>query len=151
MQSAPVFLYLLTFCLWRQRNDYRFKSKPPSAVGLITSIKGRLTFYSPLFFKHYRSRRRRRFFQRRWGANGYIGKVVGDSFLRFFIFIATELFLFVCCLWSACVSLPFAPFGRPCWLVVVSSFLEVFAGVRSSLVRVYLLVAPLGRLCLFHS
>ena len=34
---------------------------------------------------------------------------------------------------------------------VVSSFLEVFAGVRSFLVRVYLLVAPLGRLCLFHS
>ena len=83
MQSAPVYLSLLTFCLWRQRNEYRFKSKPPSAVGLITSIKGRLTFYSPLFFKHYRSRRRRRFFQRRWGANGYIGKVLGDSFLRF--------------------------------------------------------------------
>ena len=76
-------LSLLKFCLWRQRNDYRFKSKPPSAVGLIASIKGRLSFDSPLFLKHYRSRRTRRFFQRRWGANRYIGKVVGDSFLCF--------------------------------------------------------------------
>ena len=76
-------LSLLKFCLWRQRNDYHLKSKPPSAVGLIASIKGRLSFDSPLFFKHHRSRRGRRFFQRRWGANGYIGKVVGDSFLCF--------------------------------------------------------------------
>ena len=78
-----VFCYLLSllkFFVWCQRNDYRFRSKPPSAVGLITSIKGRLSFYLPLFFKRFRSRRRRRFFQRQWGANGRIGKVVGDSF-----------------------------------------------------------------------
>ena len=71
-----VFCYLLSllkFFLWCQRNDYRFRSKPPSAVqGLIASIKGRLSFYLP--------RRRRHFFQRQGGTNGRISKVVGDSF-----------------------------------------------------------------------
>ena len=46
-----VFCYLLSllkFFVWCQRNDYRFRSKPPSAVGLIASIKGRLSFYLPL-------------------------------------------------------------------------------------------------------
>ena len=78
-----VFCYLLSllkFFVWCQRNDYRFHSKPPSAVGLIASIKGRLSFYLPLLFKRFRSRRRRRFFKRQWGANGCIGKVTGDSF-----------------------------------------------------------------------
>ena len=56
-----VFCYLLSllnFFVWCQRNGYRFRSKPPSAVGLITSIKGRLSFYLPLLFKRFRSRRR---------------------------------------------------------------------------------------------
>ena len=61
-------------------NEYRFRSKPASAVGLIASNKGRLSLYLPLLFKRFRSRRRRRFFQRHRGANGRIGKVVGDSF-----------------------------------------------------------------------
>ena len=47
-----VFCYLLSllkFFVWCQSNDYRFRSKPPSAVqGLIDSIKGRLSFYLPL-------------------------------------------------------------------------------------------------------
>ena len=51
-----------------------------SAVGLIASIKGRLSFYLPLLFKRFRSRRRRLFFQRHWGAFSCIGEVVGDSF-----------------------------------------------------------------------
>ena len=79
-RSFCYLLSLLKFFVWCQRNDYRFRSKPPSAVGLIASIKGRLSFYLPLLFKRFRSQRRRRFFQRQWGANGRIGKVVGDSF-----------------------------------------------------------------------
>ena len=79
-----VFCYLrslLEFFVWFQRNDYRFRSKPPSAVqGLIARIKGRLSFYLTLLIKRFRSRRRRRFFQRQGGAKGRIGKVVGDSF-----------------------------------------------------------------------
>ena len=78
-----VFCYLLSllkFSVWCQRNDYAFRSKPPSAVGLIANIKGRLSFYLPLLFKRFRSRSERRFFQRQWGVNGRIGMVVGDSF-----------------------------------------------------------------------
>ena len=40
----------------------------------------RLSFYLTLLIKRFRSRRRRRFFQRQGGANGRIGKVFGDSF-----------------------------------------------------------------------
>ena len=79
-----VFCYLLSlvsFFVWCQSNDYRFRSKPPSAVqGLIASIKGRLSFYLPLLIKCFGSRRRRGFLQRQQGANGRIGKVVGESF-----------------------------------------------------------------------
>ena len=39
-------LSLLKFSVWRQRNEYRFKFKNTSAVGLIDSIKGRLLFVS---------------------------------------------------------------------------------------------------------
>ena len=84
---SRVFCYLLSllkFFVWCQGNDYRFRSKPPSAVGPIASIEGGLSFYLPFLFKHSRSRRRRLFFQRHWGANGCIGKVLGDSsHLRF--------------------------------------------------------------------
>ena len=73
-------LSLLKLFVWSQRNDYHFRSKPPSAVGLIASIKGCLSFYLPLLFKRFRSRRTRRFFQSQGVANGRIGKVVDDSF-----------------------------------------------------------------------
>ena len=59
-----VFCYLqslLKFFVWCQRNDYRFRSKPTSAVGLIASIKGCLSLYLPLLFKQFQSRRRRLF------------------------------------------------------------------------------------------
>ena len=49
-------------------------------VGSAASMKGRLSFYLPPLSKRFRSRRRRCFFQRQWGANGCIGKVVPDSF-----------------------------------------------------------------------
>ena len=61
-----VFCYLLSllkFFVRCQRNDYRFRSNPPSPVSLIASIKGRLSFYLPPLFKRFRSRRRRLFFQ----------------------------------------------------------------------------------------
>ena len=41
-------LSLLKFFVWCQRNDCRFRFKPPSALGFIASIKGRLSFYLPL-------------------------------------------------------------------------------------------------------
>ena len=49
-------------------------------IGSAASMKGRLSFYLPPLFKRFRSRRRRRFFQCQWGANGCISKVVADPF-----------------------------------------------------------------------
>ena len=46
-----------------------------------------MSFYLSLLIKRFRSRRRRRFFQRQGGANGRIGKDVGDihSFVSFLV------------------------------------------------------------------
>jgi len=51
----------------------------PSAINLIASIKARVRFYLPLFFKRFRSHRRRRFFVRQWGGNGTICTVDGSD------------------------------------------------------------------------
>ena len=78
-----VFAYLLNVCkyfVWAQRNDFRFRSVPPSAVRLVAAIKARLRFYLPLFFKRFISSRRRRFFIRQWAANGIFGSFSGSSF-----------------------------------------------------------------------
>ena len=81
-----VFCYLLSllkFFVWCQRNDHRFRSKRPSAVVLIASIKGRLSFYLPLLFKRLRSRRRLRFSN----ASGEPITVSVRSFVTLFISI----------------------------------------------------------------
>ena len=77
-----VFAYLLNVCkffVWVQRNDFRFRSEPPSAVRLIACLKARLRFYLPLFFKRFNSSRRRRFFLRQWCGNGVFGHLSGSS------------------------------------------------------------------------
>ena len=78
-----VFPYLLNvckYCLWLQRNDYRFRSIRPSAVRLLASIKSRATLYLRLFGQRFVSDRRRRFFVRQWGANGSLGSFRGGVF-----------------------------------------------------------------------
>ena len=78
-----VFCYLLNVCkflVWCQRNDHRFRSKRPSALGLLACLKSRVRFHLPLFFRRFVSQRRRRFFQRQWGANGIVGYVSGNTF-----------------------------------------------------------------------
>ena len=80
-----IFVYLLQVCkymVWTQRNDHRFRSVRPSAINLIASIKARVKFYLPLFFKRFRSRRRRRYFTRQRGGNDTIC-TVSDSTLDF--------------------------------------------------------------------
>jgi hypothetical protein len=70
-----VFVYLLhvlKFFIWNQRNDFRFRSIRLGAASLLASLKSRLQFYLPLFFKRFVSRRRKRYFLRQWGANGVI-------------------------------------------------------------------------------
>ncbi len=82
-----IFVYLLLVlkhCIWIQRNDFRFRSIRPSAIGLLASIKARARFHLPLFFKRFHSSRRRRYFQRQWGGNGIICSV-RDSSLVFHI------------------------------------------------------------------
>ena len=132
-----VFCYLLSllkFFVWSQRNDCRFRSKPPSAVGLIASIKGRLSFYSPLLFKRFPSRRRRLFSN----CNGEPMAVSVRSLVTLFIsvflsvvrvclprsplycgllgsvFLFIYLFLLVCVCVSSSLSL--LPLGRLRWL-----------------------------------
>ena len=78
-----VFSYLLNVCkyvVWIQRNDYRFRAEPPSALRLLAILKSRTAFYLPLFFKRFISRRRRRYFLRQWGANGIVGSLRGGVF-----------------------------------------------------------------------
>ena len=78
-----VFSYLLNVCkylVWVQRNDFRFRAEPPSALRLLATLKSRSAFYLPLFFKRFISQRRRRYFLRQWGANGIVGSLHGGVF-----------------------------------------------------------------------
>ena len=158
-------LSLLKFFVWFQRNDYRFRSKPPSAVqGLIARIKGLMSFYLSLLIKRFRSRRRRRFFQRQGGANGRIGKDVGDihSFVSFLVSfervslarlcwlycgLLGSVFFFFFFGWSVCVFPLFAPPRSPSLVVLRFSWALSWLCLSE---RVSILAAPLGRLCWFH-
>ncbi len=73
-----VFAYILNvskFFIWRSRNDFRFRSVRPGAVQVMESVKARVKFNLPLFFKRFKSSRRRRYFHRQWGARGVIASV----------------------------------------------------------------------------
>ena len=76
LRTVPkVFCYIRNVCkffIWSQRNDFSFRSVRPSAVRLICSIKARLHFFLLVFFRLFRSARRRRVFHKQWGANGVI-------------------------------------------------------------------------------
>ena len=85
LRSVPrVFAYLINVCsylVWRQRNDFRFRSIPPSTVRLIALMKARLSFYLPLFAKRFSSRRRRSYFFRQWAAKGMFGSFQDSAFV----------------------------------------------------------------------
>ena len=85
LRSVPrVFSYLVNVCsylVWGQRNDYSFRSIPPSAVRLIAMIKGRLSFHLSLFAKRFKSSRRRSYFLRQWAANGMFGSFIDSAFV----------------------------------------------------------------------
>ena len=77
-----VFVYILNvckFCSWLARNDFRFRSLEPGAIPVIESVKGQVKFHLTVFFKHQRTACRRRFFTRRWGANGVIASFAGGN------------------------------------------------------------------------
>ena len=78
----PVFVYLLNvckFCIWRARNDFRFRAARPSAVYVMERVKSRVRLYLPLFFRRFRSDRRRRYFVRQWGARGVVASLRNDA------------------------------------------------------------------------
>ena len=80
----PVFSYLLNvskYYIWLARNDFRFRAVRPGAIEVISSIKNRLKFILLLFFKRFKSPRRRRFFNRCWGASSVVARVVGDRLI----------------------------------------------------------------------
>ena len=71
------FVYALNVCkfyIWMAHN-FRFRDTPPSAIDIIESVKSRITFHLPLFFRRFRSPRQRRYFLRQWGARGTIASV----------------------------------------------------------------------------
>ena len=72
-------LFVLKYCIWTQRNDFRFRSVTPRAIGVLASVKARVRFYLPLLFKRFRSDRRRRYFLRQWGGNGVIFSIRDSS------------------------------------------------------------------------
>ena len=75
------FVYVVNVCkfiIWVARNDYRFRDVRPSAVDVIESVKSRVRFHLPLFFRRFQSARRRRYFVRQWGARGVFCSLVND-------------------------------------------------------------------------
>ena len=58
-----VFLYILNVCkyiIWLARDDFRFRDTRPGALVVIGNVKARAKFHLPLFFKRFKSARRRR-------------------------------------------------------------------------------------------
>ena len=77
-----IFVYILNVCkyfIWRARNDFRFRDVQPGAASVTDCVKMRVKFHLPLFFKRFKSSRRRRYFHRQWGACGVVGSVVDGS------------------------------------------------------------------------
>ena len=77
--TPRIFVYLLNlakFLIWHSRNDFRFRGIHPGAAEVITKVKVRARFNIPLFFKAFRSSRRRWYFHRQWDARGVVVSVV---------------------------------------------------------------------------
>ena len=74
-----IFLYFLNlqkYFMWRARNDFRFRGDCPGAVVVIENTKASAKFHLPLFFKRFRSSRRRHYIHHQWGPCGVVGSVV---------------------------------------------------------------------------
>ena len=80
LRTTPrIFVYMLNVCkffIWSSRNDFRFRGVQPGAVSVIEGVKARVKFNLPLFFKRFKSSRRRRYFHRQWGARCVVASVI---------------------------------------------------------------------------
>ena len=83
LRATPrIFVYLLNVCkfaIWQSRNDSRFRDIQPGATSVVISVKTRVKFNLPLFFKRFKSARRQRYFHRQWGARGVVASVVAGQ------------------------------------------------------------------------
>ena len=86
LRATPrIFVYILNVSkcfIWRSRNDCRFRGIQPGAASVIESARARVKFNLPLFFKRFKSSRRRRYFHRQWGARSIVA-AVADGKLTF--------------------------------------------------------------------
>ena len=80
LRTIPnVFVYMLNvskYFIWHTRNDFRFQEVQPGAIVAIEGVKSRVRLHLLLFFKRFKSLRRRRYFGCQWGACGIIASVV---------------------------------------------------------------------------
>ena len=53
----------------------RFQETRPGAIVVIGQLKAQVAFYLLLYFKCFRSARRKRYFLHQWCANGTLGSV----------------------------------------------------------------------------
>ena len=76
---------------------FRFRNIRPSAVEVIESVKSLIRFLLPVFVTRFLSSRRRRFFNRQWGARGLFACFVGNKIVFylvvFFIRCLSRLFV----------------------------------------------------------
>ena len=83
LRTTPrIFAYILNVCkffIWRSRNDFRFRGVQPGAMSVIECVKARVKYHLQLFFKRFKSSRRRRYFHRQWGARGVIASVAAGQ------------------------------------------------------------------------
>lgn len=80
--TPRIFVYLLNICkllIWQSRNDFRFRDIRPGATSIIAQVKLRVRFNLPLFFKRFKSPRRKRYFHCQWGARGVVASVAAGQ------------------------------------------------------------------------
>ena len=58
---------------------FAFVLSSPDAIPVIESVRARVKFHLTVFFKHQRTARNRRYFTRRWGANGVVASFAGGN------------------------------------------------------------------------
>ena len=76
--TPRVFVYLFNVCkfvLWQSSNGYCFRDIQPGATSVVISVKTRIKFNLPLFFKRFKSARHQRYFHHQWGARGVVASV----------------------------------------------------------------------------
>ena len=83
MRVTPrIFVYLLNVCkllIWQSRNNFRFRDVSPGATSIVARVKSRVKFNLPLFFKRFKSSRRKCYFHRQWGARGVVASAAAGQ------------------------------------------------------------------------